>query len=72
MSFNRAAGWQSLAGDKIVSWRENCLMLLAPIGPLHSGGGMSTWPSIWILTPDVSSTRSLDLAAMDTKLVAVN
>ena len=35
-------------------------------------GGMSTWPSIQRLTPDVSSTRSCDLAAMDTKLVAVN
>ena len=34
--------------------------------------GMSTWPSIWRLTPDISSARSLDLAAMDTKLVAVN
>ena len=34
--------------------------------------GTSVWPSIWRLTPDVSSTRSLDLAAMDMKLVAVN
>ena len=30
------------------------------------------WPSVWRLTPDVSSTRSLNLAAMDMKLVAVN
>ena len=35
-------------------------------------GGMSMWPSIWRLAPDVSSTRLLDLAAMDMKLVAVN
>ena len=35
-------------------------------------GGMSMWPSVWRLAPDVSSTRSLDLAAMDMKLVAVN
>ena len=34
--------------------------------------GTSTWPSAWRLAPDVLSTRSLDLAAMDTKLVAVN
>ena len=35
-------------------------------------GGTSTWPYVWRLTPDISSTRSLDLAAMDMKLVAVN
>ena len=35
-------------------------------------GGMSAWPSFWRLTPDVSSPRSLDLTAMDTKLVTVN
>ena len=35
-------------------------------------GGMSTWPSIWRLTLDISSTMSLNLAAMDMKLVAVN
>ena len=35
-------------------------------------GGMSTWPSIWRLAPDISSTRLLNLAAMDMKLVAVN
>ena len=31
----------------------------------------SVWPFIWRLAPDISSTRLLDLAAMDTKLVAV-
>ena len=35
-------------------------------------GGTSTWPFIWRLAPDISSTRSLNLAAMDMKLVAVN
>ena len=34
--------------------------------------GMSTWPSIWRLAPDILSTKSLNLAAMDMKLVAVN
>ena len=33
--------------------------------------GTSEWPSVWKWTPDVSSSRSLDLAAMDMKLVAV-
>ena len=35
-------------------------------------GGMSTWTSICRLAPDVLSTRSLDLAAIDMRLVAVN
>ena len=34
--------------------------------------GTSAWPSIWRLAPDILSTRSLNLAAMDMKLVAVN
>ena len=34
--------------------------------------GTSTWPSVWRLAPDVLSTRSLDLAAIDMKLVAVS
>ena len=55
----------------MVSGRENYPMLLTHIGPLHSWG-MSAWPSIWRLTSDLSSTRLLDLAAMDMKLLAVN
>ena len=34
--------------------------------------GMSAWPSILRLAPDISSTRLLNLAAMDVKLVAVS
>ena len=34
--------------------------------------GTSTWPSIWRLAPDVLSTRSLNLAAIHMKLMAVN
>ena len=34
--------------------------------------GTSAWPSACRLTPDVLSTRSLSLAAIDMKLVAVN
>ena len=34
--------------------------------------GTSAWPSVWRLAPDVPFTRSLDLAAIDMKLVAVN
>ena len=56
----------------MVSGRENYQMLLTPVGPLHSVPGLSAWPSIWRLAPDISSTRSLNLAAMYMKLVAVN
>ena len=34
--------------------------------------GTSTWPSIWRSAPDILFTRSLDLAAINMKLVAVN
>ena len=34
--------------------------------------GSSIWPSAWRLAPDVSSARSLNLVAIDMKLVAVN
>ena len=34
--------------------------------------GMSACLSIWRLAPDILSPRSLDLAAIDMKLVAVN
>ena len=48
-----------------------------PVAPDSLGSsalweGTFTWPSIWRLAPDVLSSRSLDLAAIDMKLVAVN
>ena len=61
-----------LAGDQGSKWEGE----LSDASDSHRSyalwGGMSAWPSIWRLAPDVSSTRSLDLAAMDMKLVAVN
>ena len=47
-------------------------MLLAPIGPLHFGLAHPHGPPSGGLAPDISSTRSLILAAIDMKLVAVN
>ena len=47
-------------------------MLPTPVGPLHSGMACLHGPLVWRLAPDVLSTRSLNLAAMDMKLVAVN
>ena len=34
--------------------------------------GMSAWPPIWRLAPDILSSKLLDLAAIDTIVVAVN
>ena len=72
MSDVRATEEASWPGTKVASGRENCLMLLTLIGPLHFGDSMSTWPSIWGLGPDVLFPRSFNLAAIDMKLVAVN
>ena len=48
------------------------LLLLAPLGPLHLGLALLLGhpPEDWLQT--FLSSRSLDLAAIDTKLVAVN
>ena len=48
-----------------------------PNAPVSSGSfqlwdGTSAQPSIWSLAPDVQSSKSLDLAAIDTIVVAVN
>ena len=42
------------------------------LGSFALWDGMSAWPSVWRLAPDILSSRSLDLAAIDMKLVAVN
>ena len=53
----------SWPGTKMVSRRENYLMLLTPMGPLNFGMAHSTWPSISGLTPDVLFPRSLDFGS---------
>ena len=68
-------GWLDsglLAGDQDSKWEGE----LPNASNFHRSfslwGGLSVWHSIWRLAPDISSTRSLNLAAMDTKLVVVN
>ena len=34
--------------------------------------GMGVWPSVWRLTPDVWSSKLLDLVAIDATVVAMN
>ena len=48
-----------------------------PDTPISSGSfwlwdGMSMWPSIWRLAPDIWSSKSLDLVAIDMMVVAMN
>ena len=48
-----------------------------PDTPISSGSlwpldGMGVWPSVWRLAPDVQFSKSLDLAAIDMTVVAVN
>ena len=60
------------AGDQDGKWEGELSDASSSHRSFVLWGGMSLWPSIWRLTQDVSSTRLLDLPAMDTKLVAVN
>ena len=61
-----------LAGDQDGEWEGELSDASNSCRSFAFWGGMSMWPSIWRLAPDVLSTRSLNLAAMDMKLVAVN
>ena len=58
-----------LAGDQDGKWEGELPDASDSCRSFALWDGMSAWPSIWRLAPDVLSTRSLDL---DMKLVAVN
>ena len=63
-----AASW---LGTTMASGKGNYHLPLTPIGPLHLELALllGHLPEGW---PRCSSARSLDLVAIDTKLVAVN
>ena len=61
-----------LAGDQDGKWEGELSSAPDSLRSFALWDGTSTWPSVWRLAPDVLSSRSLDLAAIDTKLVAVN
>ena len=52
------------AGDQDSKWEGELSGASSSHRSFALWDGMSIWPSIWRLAPDVSSTRSLDLAAM--------
>ena len=61
-----------LAGDQDSEWEGELPNASDSHRSFALWDGTSMWPSIRRLAPDILSTRPLDLAAMDTKLVAVN
>ena len=61
-----------LAGDQDGKWEGELPNAPDSHGSFALWDGTSTWPSIWGLAPDVLCPRSLNLAAIDVKLVAVN
>ena len=61
-----------LAGDQDGEWEGELPNASNSCGSFALWDGMSARPSVWSLAPDVLSTRLLNLAAIDMKLVAVN
>ena len=62
----------SRLGTTMASRKGNYHLPLTPVGPLHLGLALPFGhsPEGWL--PDISSAKSLDLAAIDMKLLAVN
>ena len=68
-------GWLGsglLARDQDGKWEGEL-----PNAPISSGhfqcwDCMPAWPTVWRLAPDIQSSKSLDLAAIDMIVVAVN
>ena len=58
-------------GDQDGSWEGELSSSSSFWGSFTIWVGPSMWPSIWRLVPDILLARSLDLAAIDMKLVAV-
>ena len=57
---------------KAVSGRGNYPLPSGSHGSFAFWAGTSAWPSVWRLASHILSTRLLDLAAIDMKLVAVS
>ena len=65
-------GSSLLAGDQDGKWEGELPNTPVSSGSFQLWDGMSTWPSIWRLAPDVQSSKSLDLVAIDMTVVTVN
>ena len=65
-------GGNLLARDQDGKWEGELTNAPVSSGSFQLWNGTSAWPSIWRLAPDVWSSKSLDLAAIDTIVVAMN
>ena len=72
MSTIRVAGQQPPGQDQDGKWEGELPNASNSHRSFALWNGMSPWPSMWRLAPDILSPRSLDLAGIDMKLVAVN
>ena len=61
-----------LAGGQESEWKGELPDAPNSLGSFALWDGTSAWPSIWKLAPDILPSRSLNLAAIDMKLVALN
>ena len=68
-------GWLGsglLAGDQDGKWEGELPNAPISSGPFQLWDGTSAWPSVWRLAPDIQSSKSLGLMAIDTIVLAVN
>ena len=61
----KATDGSLLSGDQDGKWEGELPDASDSYRSFALWDGTSTWPFIWKLAPDVSSTRLLNLAAMD-------
>ena len=62
----------NLSGDLDGEWEGTLPDTPISSGPSQPLGDVGVWPSIWRLTPDIQSSKSLDLVAIDMTVVAMN
>ena len=61
-----------LARDQDSKWEGALPNASISSGSFQSLDGMGVWPSVWMLAPDVWSSKLLDLVAIDVIVVAMN
>ena len=65
-------GGSPLAGDQDGKWQGELPDTSVSSGSFCHWVSTPMWPSVWMLTPELWSSKSLDLAAIDMIIVAMN
>ena len=68
-------GWSGdglRARDKDGKWERGLQDTPIPLVSFQLLDGMTVWPLVWVLAPDVWSSKSLDLTAIEMIAVAEN